>query len=325
MWDYTLAVAFNAKFDLGWCKRLDYEMPKQVWCCQLAEYMLGRQQAWPSLEQTAIKYGLGNKHDVVKLEYWEKGVDTDAIPPAILSEYCRQDVDLTYAIYRRQQEAFVSRPGLYRLFKLACKDLLTLVEMEWNGLKYNEELCNERILECKALRESHLDILKSVYPNIPINFGSNDQLSAFLYGGAITETTKQAVGFFKSGKQKGQVKYQNVDTVHQLPRMVEPLPKTEMDKEGIFSTAEGTLKKLRGSFAKKYIPHVQALVKLDKLIGTYYEGLPKLNKEMDWDSNMLHPQYNQCVTGTGRLSSSKPNGQNLAGDVADIIVSRYDD
>jgi DNA polymerase I-like protein with 3'-5' exonuclease and polymerase domains len=327
-WWFTnpdLVVAFNAKFDLLWNKKLGYPPPKQVWCCQLAEYMLDRQRPYPSLEETAKNYGLSNKLDVVKLEYWDKGINTTEVPQTILSDYCIQDVDLTYAIYQNQLLQFQVRPTLFKLFKLACQDLLTLVEMEWNGLKYDEELCASRVAECHEQRSAVLALLSSVYPGVPINFGSNDQLSAFLYGGTIVETVKQADGFYKSGAKKGQVKYVNKDIEYVLPRMVQPLPKSEMGKENIFSTAEGTLKKLKGPFAKKYLPYIQQLSKLDKLIGTYYEGLPNLNKEMDWQPGYLFPGYNMCVTQTGRLSSSKPNGQNLAGDVSDIIVSRYNE
>jgi len=322
---FDLVIAFNAKFDLLWNKKLGFESPKAVWCVQLAEYMLDRQKPYPSLEETAKKYGLSSKLDIVKLEYWDKGIDTEHVPKEILSEYCRQDVELTFQVYTLQRAQFESRPALYRLFKLACQDLLTLVEMEWNGLKYNEALCKERVADCHALRDNVLSLLSAVYPGVPINFGSNDQLSAFLYGGTIVETVKQADGFYKSGAKKGQVKYVNKDIEHTLPRMVQPLPKSEMGKENVFSTAEGTLKKLKGPFAKKYIPLIQQLSKVDKLIGTYYEGLPALNKEMDWEQGYLFPSYNQCVTQTGRLSSSKPNGQNLAGDVSDIIVSRYNE
>jgi len=322
---YKLVVAFNAKFDLLWNKKLGFESPKAVWCCQLAEYMLDRQKPYPSLEETAKKYGLSSKLDVVKLEYWEKGIDTENIPQDVLAKYCVRDVDLTYDIYLSQKQQFEQRPSLYRLFKLACQDLLTLVEMEWNGLKYNEELCKERVKDCHALRDNVLSLLSAVYPGVPINFGSNDQLSAFLYGGTIVETVKQADGFYKSGAKKGQVKYVNKDIEHTLPRMVQPLPKSEMGKENVFSTAEGTLKKLKGPFAKKYIPLIQQLSKVDKLIGTYYEGLPKIAEEKDWTQGMLYPQYNQCVTQTGRLSSSSPNAQNISGDVSDIIISRYSD
>lgn len=302
-----LAIAFNAKFDLAWARRLGWNMPKDVWCCQLAEFILERQEnPYPSLEDTAKKYGLPSKLDIVKTEYWAKSINTEHIPHDVLSEYCKQDVDLTYAIFRRQQEAFVSRPGLYRLFKLACKDLLILQEMEWNGLLYNEELCNTRVEECKKELAVHSAILRGVYPNVPINFGSNDQLSAFLYGGTVTEVVKELAGTFKSGKQKGLPKYVNKEIVHTLPRLVQPLPKSEMAKPNIFSTSADTLKKLKGPAAKKYVGPLLEMARLEKLISTYYEGIPKLNKEKDWEVNMIHGQFNQCVAATGRLSSSAP-------------------
>jgi len=322
--EYDLYVAFNAKFEIGWDRRLGLPPPKQVHCVQLAEYMLDRQKPYPSLEETAHKYRLSSKLDVVKTEYWDKGLDTTEVPPDVLAEYCIRDVDLTYNIYLSQKQQFEQRPALYRLFKLACQDLLTLHEMEWNGLPYNEALCKERADACEAEKLSIVSVLSSVYPDVPINFGSGDQLSAFLYGGCIIQTVKQPVGVYKTGKQKGQVKFQNVDIEHKLPRLVEPLKNSELKKPGFYATDEGTLKKLKGPFAKKYVAPILRLARLDKLIGTYYEGLPKLNKTMDWNESMLYPNYNQCVTQTGRLSSSRPNGQNLAGDIADIVESIYD-
>lgn len=319
-----LVVAFNAKFELGWSRRLGLDMPKQVWCCQLAEYMLDRQHPYPSLEETAKKYGLPSKLDVVKTEYWDKGIDTTEIPSEILSEYCLQDVELTYQIYRLQQDQLALRPALYRLFKLACQDLLVLAEMEWNGLPFNETLCKERANECEKEKLQIESVLSSVYPDILLNFGSNDQLSAFLYGGTVVQTVKQPAGVFKTGERKGQVKFQNVDIEHKLPRLVEPLKNSELKKPGFYATDEGTLKKLKGPFAKKYVSQILRLARLDKLIGTYYEGLPKLNKTMDWNEGMLYANYNQCVTQTGRLSSSRPNAQNLAGDISDIVESIYD-
>lgn len=322
--EVDLVVAFNAKFELGWSRRLGFEMPKQVWCCQLAEYMLDRQKPYPSLEETAKKYGLPSKLDIVKTEYWDKGLDTTEVPPDVLAEYCVRDVDLTYSIYLCQREQFEQRPALYRLFKLACQDLLVLVEMEWNGLPFNEQLCKERADECEKEKLQIESVLSAIYPDILLNFNSGDQLSAFLYGGCVIQTVKQPAGVFKTGERKGQVKFQNVDIEHKLPRLVEPLKNSELKKPGFYATDEGTLKKLKGPFAKKYVSLILRLARLDKLIGTYYEGLPKLNKTMDWDEGMLYPQYNQCVTQTGRLSSSRPNGQNLAGDIADIIESVYD-
>jgi DNA polymerase I-like protein with 3'-5' exonuclease and polymerase domains len=321
---FDLCVFFNAKFDLTWYRRLEFQMPKNVWCCQLAEFFLERQSnSYPSLEQAAEKYGLSKKLDVVKLEYWDKNVDTENIPREILSPYCIQDVELTYTVYLRQQKAFASRPGLYKLFKLACQDLLILQEMEWNGLLYDETLCLKRIKECEDSLLTHSTLLRAVYPNVPINFGSNDQLSAFLYGGKVDELVRELAGTFKSGKQRGQPKYVKKIIEHILPRLVTPLPKSEMSKENVFSTSADTLKVLKGPAAKKYVGPLLEMARLEKLISTYYRGIPELTKKMAWQNNMVHGQFNQCVAATGRLSSSKPNLQNFAGEVEDIFISRY--
>lgn len=324
--NFDLCVFFNAKFDLSWYRRLGFKLPEKVWCCQLAEYYLNNYKTpYPSLDDCAIKYNLGKKIDVIKLEYWDKGVDTDAIPRSILSEYCCMDVDLTYAIYLRQQEAFVQRPGLFKLFKLACQDLLILQEMEHNGLIYDEELCKQRTEELQVKHDIIYKELVSVYPDIPINFGSGDQLSAFLYGGIVKEEVEEHVGFYKTGLKKGQPKYANKTIKHVLPRLVEPLPKTELKKAGVWQTSVDVLSKLKGPAAKKYVGPLLEMSKLGKLLSTYYKGLPKINAEKDWPKGKIHGQYNQCVTATSRLSASQPNQQNLAGDILDIFISRYND
>jgi DNA polymerase I-like protein with 3'-5' exonuclease and polymerase domains len=63
--------------------------------------------------------------------------------------------------------------------------------------------------------------------------------------------------------------------------------------------------------------------KLAKLQGTYYEGIPKLYSEMQWENQTIHGQLNHCVAGTGRLASSKPNQQNLDERVQVCIETRF--
>lgn len=323
VWD--LYVFFNAKFDLHWYRRLGFKLPNKIWCCQVAEFLLsGQKERYPSLDATAQRYGLGTKEDEVKLHYWDKGIDTDAIPQDILSTYCCQDVSLTYQIYLKQLEQFKAQPKLYKLFKLMCQDLLVLEEMEWNGLVYDKQLCEERSInigkEIAAIQEQ----LHHVYPELAINFGSGDQLSAWLYGGSIYSEDKEHIGFFKTGAHKGEPKYKNVIRETVLPRLVEPLKNSELKKEGYYATDEATLQKLKGPAAKKYVGPLLKLAELQKLDSTYYKGLPKKAKEMNWPEGKIHGQFNQVVAQTGRLSSSQPNLQNFSGDCLDIFITRFD-
>lgn len=82
--------------------------------------------------------------------------------------------------------------------------------------------------------------------------------------------------------------------------------KTKKTKTKQLSTAEEVLQQLRGRH-----PIVGKILEwrgLKKLIGTYVEALPKL---VNPRTGHIHTTFNQCVTATGRLSSSDPNLQNI--------------
>lgn len=319
----SLIIGFNWKFDLGWLKHsgINFE-GKAFYDCQLAEFILSKQTwAYPDLD-TAVSNRLGeHKLDVVKTEYWERGINTDEIPWDILSAYAIKDAELTLRLYHAQMKLL--NVAQRRLLHQQCMDLEILQEMEWNGLMFDEEKCNE---QSKLIDDQVSEItsqLSRVYGDVPINFNSGDHLSAFLYGGTIREEVRTIIGHYKTGKKIGEPRYKVEEKEHQLPRLCTPIKGSELKKEGFWATNEDTLKKLRG--AKKYIGWILELSKLDKLNGTYYKGLPKLRETMGWDSGILHGQLNQCVTRTGRLSATKPNQQNFASELQDIFVTRYED
>lgn len=316
-----LIVGFNLKFDMHWLQkaglRLDH---KRLYDCQLAEFVIERQQnRYPSLDESAIKYHLGKKIDVIKLEYWDKGICTSNIPWPVLKEYAIQDAVLTLHVYEAQKAHIT--PLQRQLLSLLNEDIKVLQEMEKNGLIYDEKLCKTRADELTVRIEKHRATLNSVYPEVPINWASPDQLSAFLYGGTIFEDSKDHIGFFKSGAKAGQPRYKNIVIEHQLPRLYQPLKGTELAKEGYWATNEDTLLKLKGKQGPLTV--LLELSKMEKLLGTYYAGLPKLNAEMHWPRGMLHGTFNACVAATGRLSSTKPNLQNFAAELKDVFISRY--
>lgn len=316
-----LLVLFNAKFDLQWLVKegLTYN-PAKIWDCQLAHFIMTNQtHRFPSLNEVAEYWGLPMKPDLVKTEYWEKGINTDAIPWPILEEYATHDAQVTHDIYLKQREALTG--AKLRLFRLQCQDLSLLREMEANGIPFDEELCQVRAKELDDKISTLKTTLCNIYPSIPINWGSNDHLSAFLYGGVVQEDGKEFIGYYKSGQKAGQPKYKNVVIEHVLPRLYQPLKGTEMKKEGNYAVDEGTLRKLKGK--KGVIEKLLELSKLEKLNGTYYKGLIKLREEMGWDKGILHGNFNQTTAQTGRLSSNKPNLQNMAADIQDVFISQY--
>lgn len=318
-----LIVGFNFKFDLHWLIKsgLSTLRSKQIWDVQIAEFILSHQtNRFPSLNETCEKYGLELKQDKVK-EYWDNGVQTDEIPWDVLEEYATKDAELTLACYHAQRKHM--SPAQIRLCYLMCQDLQILQEMEAKGIPFDEKLCDTRSKEVDDKISTLNGKLAAIYPTVPINFGSNDHLSAFLYGGTVKEDGKEHIGFFKSGQKIGQPKYKNIIIEHKLPRLYQPLKGSEMAKEGNYAVDEGTLRKLRGN--KNIVNMILELSKLEKLNGTYYKGLVKLRNEMHWEEGVLHGNFNQTTAQTGRLSSSKPNLQNFASELQDIFISRYND
>jgi len=320
----TIVVGFNFKFDLHWLMKqgLSTLRNKQIWDVQIAEFILSNQtNRFPSLNETCVKYGFETKLDVVKTEYWDKGIDTDAIPWDVLEEYATKDAELTLACYHAQRKHMSS--AQVKLCFLMCQDLQILQEMEANGIPFDEELCKTRAKEVDDKISTIKTKLSAIYPSVPINFASNDHLSAFLYGGIVKEDSKEHIGYFKSGQKAGQPKYKNIIIEHTLPRLYTPLKGSAMAKEGNFATDEGTLRKLKGK--KGLVDLILELSKLEKLNGTYYNGLVKLRDQMNWEPGLLHGNFNQTTAQTGRLSSSRPNLQNFASELQDIFISKYDD
>ena len=102
----------------------------------------------------------------------------------------------------------------------------------------------------------------------------------------------------------------NVSSTRQLGEVlfnelkVADKPKTT--KTGQYATAEDELIKIKDKH-----PIIEAILDyrgIKKLINTYTEALPAL---INPKTGRIHTNFNQCVTATGRLSSSNPNIQNI--------------
>lgn len=319
--DVDCIVGFNLKYDLHWLRRLGIQFPPRVHCCQLAHYLLTHQKnIYPSLQEVCEYYGIAGKLDGPH-DFWNRGVDTPDIPRDLMLAYLEQDLRATWNIYQKQQEELEKRPEIKNLMRLHMDDLLVLQDMEWNGLRLNLEECKKQEQQVRE-RIGYIEkVLSSRYPNTPINWDSGEHVSAYLYGGTISVDRKEPAGLFKTGARQGQVRYRHVTDIFPLPRLVEPPEGSNLKKEGLWSTAEDILKSI-----KPQIGEIALLLEragLSKLLD-YLHGWPELMVEMDWNQNEVHGQFNQVVTRTGRLSSSRPNLQNVPDPMLQLIESRYD-
>jgi len=84
------------------------------------------------------------------------------------------------------------------------------------------------------------------------------------------------------------------------------IEKPKKTKTGQYVTSEEVLTQLSGKH--EIVAEILAFRGLKKLLSTYIDNLPLLiNKR----TGHIHTSFNQCVTATGRLSSSDPNLQNI--------------
>ncbi len=317
----TTLVFFNAKYDLHWLRKLGYDFSgKRIWCCQTAEFTLGRQASpYPDLDGTALAYDVGRKSTVIEDEYWSKGIQTNEIPRDVLADYATLDARLTYGVYLQQQEKV--KPHQKTLFSLLMQDLLVLEEMEWNGLAFDKEYSLRKAKEVDTRIEGiqqQLDLFHSV-PNF--NWASNDHLSALLYGGTIVERRRIPVGVYKTGAKTGETRFRVEPVEHRLPRRYNPIRGSELAKEGFWSVDESYLAKLKGD--PKLIGAILEIKGLKKLVSTYLRGLPTKHEEAHQPDGFIHGQLVQCVAATGRLASNSPNLQNISKQATDIFVTRY--
>lgn len=322
-----LFVGFNLKFDMSWLRREFGFVPTfgtRFHDCQYAEFLFSS-QTWrfPDLRTACAKRGLSPKQDHIKENYWDKGIDTCDIPMDELEEYCVNDVEITYQLFIEQQKLFSNEhASMLKLFKLHMLDLPVLLEMEWNGLKYNKAE-SLRISEENDTKIQYLETQLNNMIDFKLNWNSNNEKSAILYGGTVSRTIQVPIGHYKSGARVGQVKYKNVESLTEFPQLVKPLEGQRGSDEPNTSVAEDVLRSLKPTkYARKIIDLILERAKLEKLNGTYLKGLPKKMETYEW-GDYLHPSYNQCTAVTGRIASSNPNGQNLPGQAKQLVRSRW--
>lgn len=325
--EVEVLIGFNLKFDLHWIKRYGINFEgKRVWDCQAVHFLLTNQQnKFPSLNEVLTYYGLPLKDDRVK-EYWKRGFDTTQIPLDTLSEYLAYDVKGTWDVYRLQVDDVAKRSRAFqRLVSIVNQDLIFLQEAEWNGMCYNVSYSRALGDDIKNQIQEIDERLYRLVPHEWVNWDSGYHLSAVLYGGNIKREVREQYLFEYANPKKTPVtKTRKKIVIEELPKLVEPLRKSDLARDGYWKTDEPTLRQLNAKGpAKEVISLVLKRAELEKLRGTYLHGLPDLIETMDWENDLIHGNLNQSAAVTGRLSSTKPNLQNMAGNIKHLFETRF--
>ena len=189
-----------------------------------------------------------------------------------LAEYACEDADLTLRLYNYLNKK-VKEMGLDSAYtKIDAPLVPVLAKMEQDGIFIDKKMLEDFSIE---LGEKADTLKKSIYEIAGEEFNIN------------------------SPKQLQVILFENLKIHEELG--IKNIKKT---KSG-FSTDVSVLEKLSAHPLPKAILEYRTVAKLKS---TYVDTLPQLIKE---DTGRIHTSFHQTGTATGRLSSSKPNLQNI--------------
>ncbi len=336
----------------------------RIYDCQYARYFItAQQEKYASMDSMANIYGLPLKPDKIK-EYWKNGIDTIDIPKQELLDYLDHDLDTTEGIFKCVAKE-AHELGMTAMIRERMDSLCGNIEMEFNGLKVDLEVAERNESKLRKEIEGLYRELEQYTPQLPegaeFNWSSGRQLSALLFGGPIKYRTrepkvdmdgkpeyyKKTVEVpaldphgnevrYKTGDKKGQLKtkkvkindldrpkYKIAQTEYPLKGLTKPRKEWELKEPGFYKTGEDVIKEL----SARGIEVAKILAKLKKkekdLSAFYSSGMLRYAQD-----GVIHHTLNNVQTDTGRLSSSKPNAQQIprgnTSDVREMFVSHFE-
>ena len=208
-----------------------------------------------------------------------------------LLTYCGGDVDCTFRLFEIFKAKLEDQGQWWFFQNIMMPAHEVLGDMEFHGVKFDKEYMED--LQTKLdIRLRKIDYKMRLDP------------------GAIA-TSKQFDCEFKPRSYK-QLQWFLFD-YYGLP----VLKKTKKDNP---STDASTIERYAKEFDNKYCRLLVEYRKMDKLKGTYLDGL-LLNMTED---NIMYPQYHLEIAETGRTSSDKPNIQNIPHqkEFRNIVIAR---
>lgn len=330
--DYICGV--NLKFDLLYIWRDEafrsfIRRRGHIWDCQLAKYLLGGQRhTFPSLAEMQ-EYYLGQKTKSSKISLlFKKGIGADEIIKArnrcpriwnLYNYYAKEDGRTPLLIMQKQYKE-AKQKGMLAAIELFNEYLLVLCMMEHNGIPVNipqaERTRKEFTEKMLGFQEKAQNIAAKYWNDErlpPLNIGSRHHASAVLFGGKIKckETVKTGV-IYKTGKRVGEEKTKQQEVFASIAGMqLNPVAySNETKHEGVYEVNDGVIVKIKRDCKQQdaidYCLYLTESSVYKKMISTYINAF--INLSVD---GRVSCDYNNTKTITSRLSSSRPNLQNI--------------
>jgi len=268
----SFLVAYNAKFELGWLLRAGVDLRKLiVYDPMIGEFVLAGNRKFDgglSLDATLQRYKIPGKLRYVSALI-DNGVCPSSIPQRELREYCICDVRRTESLFL-QQRGEIFRSGLQRVFYGRCLQSPMLADIEARGMQLDEERIYSRYKSTNTEYDRLEGELGEAFGGI--NFRSSKQVRELVY---------EKLGFFEVRDYRGQPERTATGKPSTADEVLGKLVAT--------TEAQAKFKKLYGQLS----PLKKRVSILKNLVGACEE-----------DGGHVFAQFNQCVAGNHRLSST---------------------
>jgi DNA polymerase I-like protein with 3'-5' exonuclease and polymerase domains len=390
-------VAHNAKYDILYLQESGFQIPPEVYCTMIGEYVLARGQVIEkSLEVVAERRDVTRKKSDLIDSYFKQGVGFEAMPLSNVIEYAEADVRSCGEIYLAQQADYdlPENRGLTPVVKLMNEMLLFLCEIEGNGICISldtlAQVESDYVAEKEQIETRLNEIVRDVMGDTPINLQSGADMSKVIYSRMVADKDLHKdtfnIGLDHRGKPfmrprmspaqfnravrnttmkvmrtvayhcedcKGKGKIQKIKkdgtpwknltgckpcsgrgfTLMENGKVagLKLIPEGPQDASiNGFNIDKTTIKRLiYQAEQKENLVAVEFLQNISRLnsINTYLDSFVKGIQRWTRADGILHANFNQSTTRTGRLSSSNPNFQNQPKGgkfpVRKAVVSRF--
>jgi DNA polymerase I-like protein with 3'-5' exonuclease and polymerase domains len=265
------------------------------------------------LEDSAESYGIKATKDTTVSEMIKGGICPKDIPIEMLLGYCKQDVYLTNLLFEKQFSHFIRLPkNLQNLILERMDYRINTHLMSMNGMYMDRIEMTTQIEDLKAGAAAYEDLLIAGMASrltemsvLEINPSSTKQLEIVLYGGTYTVKRDVPTGeVYKTGPKAGSPKTKKQDMTYNVLSPIYPMFPTG------YTTKEEDLKKLPSS---AFVGALLTYRGIMKELNTYFIGYMTAGRE-EGRYNVINTEFKHTITPTGRISSTKPNIQNLTGD-----------
>lgn len=234
-----------------------------------------------------------------------------------LATYAGTDTDLTIRLFYALKLELYKEQSLTHLYHTSViPDLLTLVEMQWKGMPVNEKLIDESIEEFSMELEV-MDAQMMSFPEM-VKFIKHLKFeSVHIRVQELEKKLQTAKGRYKAQYEQ---ELNDIRTGAKMPyagfNLGSPKQLSEFlyGKQGLNLNPvmiKGDLKESTAKDALQDVDHpftklLTARRSVAQMISTFMEGLKKRVY-----NGRVYSSFNIHTVGTGRLSSSKPNLQNI--------------